>query len=83
MKQVLISFILIILCIGIIGNVNAQNVPDWVKNTAGWWADDSISENEFVTAIEFLINDNIISVSPIENKCNSVSYTHLTLPTKA
>ncbi len=70
MKQVLISFILIILCIGIIGNVNAQNVPDWVKNTAGWWADDSISENEFITAIEFLINEGIIQVQAYNNSEN-------------
>ena len=25
-----------------------EYVPDWVKNTAGWWADDKISETEFV-----------------------------------
>ena len=42
---------------------NAESVPDWVKNTAGWWATDAISETEFVNAIEFLINDGIIQVS--------------------
>ena len=36
------------------------SVPDWVKNTAGWWADDKISENEFVKGIEFLIKERII-----------------------
>ena len=39
---------------------NAQGVPDWVKNTAGWWASDAISETEFVNAIEFLVNEGII-----------------------
>ena len=38
-------------------------VPAWVKNTAGWWADDSISETQFVNAIEFLIKSEIIHVS--------------------
>ena len=38
----------------------SESVPDWVKNTAGWWATDAISETEFVNAIEFLINDEII-----------------------
>nr|AIF05312.1 putative low-complexity protein [uncultured marine thaumarchaeote KM3_181_G03] len=38
-------------------------VPDWVKNTAGWWATDIISETEFVNAIEFLVNEEIIQVS--------------------
>jgi uncharacterized protein YjbI with pentapeptide repeats len=27
----------------IIPNAFAVNVPDWVKNTAGWWATDAIS----------------------------------------
>ena len=41
---------------------NAQEIPDWVKNTAGWWATDAISETEFVNAITFLVNVGIISV---------------------
>ena len=46
----------------------AQSVPDWVKNTAGWWATDAISENEFVNAITFLVNVGIIEVKA-DNKC--------------
>ena len=47
MRSILVSLMLIILSIGMISSVNAENVPDWVKNTAGWWADDAISEMEF------------------------------------
>ena len=32
-----------------------QSVPAWVKNTAGWWADDLISETEFVNSLQYLI----------------------------
>ena len=39
-------------------------VPDWVKNTAGWWADGTITESEFVSGVEFLIIDGIIKVPP-------------------
>ena len=46
-----------------IPNAFAENVPDWVKNTAGWWATDAISETEFVNAIEFLVKENIIQVN--------------------
>ena len=46
----------------LIPNAFAENVPDWVKNTAGWWATDAISETEFVNAIEYLIKQNIIQV---------------------
>jgi len=36
------------------------SVPEWVKNTAGWWAEDKISEDEFVKGIEFLVKERII-----------------------
>ena len=28
----------------LIPNAFAENVPEWIKNNAGWWADDKISE---------------------------------------
>ena len=37
-------------------------VPDWVKNTAGWWADGAISEGEFVNAIEHLVKTGTIII---------------------
>jgi hypothetical protein len=40
------------------------DVPEWVKNTAGWWADDVITESEFISGVEFLIADGIIEVPP-------------------
>ena len=51
--------------------VNAESVPDWVKNTAGWWATDAISETEFVNAIEFLIKDSIIQVTSTSSTTSS------------
>ena len=44
-------------------NAFAENVPEWVKNTAGWWAEDAISEIEFVSAIQYLIEENIMQVN--------------------
>ncbi|MDC0186934.1 pentapeptide repeat-containing protein [Candidatus Nitrosopelagicus sp.] len=70
-KLIIIIFtfsIILFLSIGIdIPNVNAQSVPDWVKNTAGWWATDAISENEFVNAIEYLVKAGIIQVENYPN----------------
>ena len=60
-------FVLVISLVGMlmISNAFAQEatVPSWVKNTAGWWATDAISETEFVNAIEFLVKENIIQVN--------------------
>ena len=49
----------------LIPNSSAQEntqIPDWIKNVAGWWANDEISENEFLSGITYLINNNIISL---------------------
>ena len=29
-------------------SVDAANVPDWVKNNAGWWAEGTIADTELV-----------------------------------
>ena len=66
--QIRISLVLIILfsLIGssiLIPNSSAQEeiqIPNWIKNVAGWWAANEISEKEFVAGIEYLINNKII-----------------------
>ena len=62
MRYLLLSVLVVSLVGLVIPNAFAENVPDWVKNTAGWWATDAISETEFVNAIEFLVKENIIQV---------------------
>jgi len=39
-----------------------ETVPTWIKNTAGWWATDKIPDGEFVKSLQFLIENNIITV---------------------
>lgn len=41
-------------------NAYAENVPLWVKNTAKWYGEGLISETDFINAIKFLIESNII-----------------------
>ena len=62
MKYLLLSILLISISGLIIPSAFAESVPSWVKNTAGWWATDVISETEFVNAIEFLVKESIIQV---------------------
>ena len=57
MKIILMCLIASLLFVGILPIIHAENVPEWVKNTAGWWAADAISEKEFVNAI--LTNANL------------------------
>ena len=39
-----------------------KTIPFWIKNTAGWWATSSISDAEFVNALQFLVKENIIKI---------------------
>jgi len=39
-----------------------QQVPDWIRNNAGWWADGLITEDDFVKGIQYLVEQGIIRV---------------------
>ncbi len=44
----------------------AEAIPSWIKNNAGWWADGSISEFDFVQGIQYLISEGVLVVPPTE-----------------
>jgi tetratricopeptide (TPR) repeat protein len=50
------------LCSGITQYGFADSVPSWIKNTAKWYGDGVITENEFLNAIRYLIDNGIISL---------------------
>jgi len=49
-----------------------RTIPYWVKNNAKWWSEDKISDADFITGIEYLIKNKIISISSQNNKENSL-----------
>ena len=53
-----------------VGLEEPVNVPDWIKNNAGWWSSDSISDSTFVTGIEFMLENNIIILSNVSSSEN-------------
>ena len=72
MKNIILVMCIASVLVGIIiPSAFAESVPEWVKNTAGWWATDAISETEFVNAIEFLVKENIIQVNVTETSGTS------------
>jgi len=38
-------------------------IPGWIKNTASWWSEGLISEDEFIKGIEFLVENRILNVN--------------------
>lgn len=39
-----------------------SSIPNWVRQTSGWWSDDLISDDDFIKSLEFLVNNKIISI---------------------
>jgi len=37
-------------------------IPDWIRSISSWWASGAISDKEFLMAIQYLVQNNIIIV---------------------
>ena len=40
-------------------------IPSWIKNNAGWWANNRISDSDFLYGIKFLVESNIIKFQTV------------------
>lgn len=66
---VLPAFAALILSFALIP-VDAQEtelIPSWVKATAGWWSEGNINDDEFMEALEFLIENGAIDINVDES----------------
>tara|TARA_B100000686_G_scaffold148639_1_gene155999 strand:- start:599 stop:2092 length:1494 start_codon:yes stop_codon:yes gene_type:complete len=50
----------------------SETVPAWIKNTAGWWANDQIPDSEFIKSLQFLIENEIINVDTTNSKQSNI-----------
>ncbi len=48
----------------VFGDISSDliEIPSWVRNNAGWWSTGHIQDSDFVSGIEFLINEDIILI---------------------
>ena len=68
-----------------IPNSSAQEetkIPNWIKNVAGWWATGEVSEKEFLSGLEYLINNNIIFIPFIPCSVTAIAASDPTLNAK-
>jgi len=76
MNKIVVSSMIFILFLGTFTTfANAQQMPSWVKNNAGYWADGSIDDTTFVNALQFLIKEQIILIPETEvseNQSNQI-----------
>ena len=69
MKKTLIFFVFTCVMGLMFTTASAQEVsiPAWIKNNAGWWANDQIGDETFVNGLEYLIKVGIIVVESSES----------------
>jgi len=71
---VIASVLLIGLGIGLSINVSAEGlIPSWIKNTAGFWVDNQISDSEFIAALQFLVKEGILVIPQSDIVSESIS----------
>ena len=83
MKQISRTFLLVvvssILFVSLSTNLaSAETIPEWVKNNALWYGQGMVSESEFLTAIKFLIENDIIVIE--SNKVESIQDARIVIP---
>ena len=47
----------------IAASYSSNEIPVWIKNNAGWWSEDLITEKEFIDGLQWLISNGIIQVT--------------------
>jgi len=50
-----------------------STIPDWVKNNAKWWSDGQIGESDYISSLQYLINQGIIKIPITEVTATKVS----------
>jgi len=43
--------------------IEERTIPYWIKNNAGWWADNQIDDGSFVSGLQWLISNGIMKIS--------------------
>ena len=52
---------------------NSSEIPVWIKNNAGWWADGSIDDTSFVQGIQFLVQEGFMKIPVTEQGSGTAS----------
>jgi len=65
-KTITVALILVaVLALGTyVATASGISNPSWAKVLAGFWSDGQISDSEFLEAVQFLTDENIIHVEP-------------------
>ena len=46
-------------------------MPEWIRNNASWWATGKINDDEFVSGLQFMIENEIIVIEDLQEPVSS------------
>ena len=70
-----------ILLVSFSGNfANAESIPEWVKNNALWYGQGIISETEFLNAIKFLIENDVLVIETVKTELSKNTNAIVEIP---
>jgi len=73
----LVLSVLVISLVGVLMGHTASSqeaiFPNWIKNNAGWWAEDKIPDSAFLKGIQYLIKEEIMIIPYTEMSVSSQS----------
>ena len=49
------------------GEEDQFNIPHWIKETAGFWSQNEISDSDFLNSVAYLINNELLYIEEFEN----------------
>ena len=64
-NNLFVFFVIFLFSMMFVPSVSAQEatIPGWIKNNAGWWADGLIDDSSFVSGVQWLISNGIMTIS--------------------
>ena len=62
-----IIFVISLLTTSMISAQSSSQIPQWIKTAVTFWVDEQISDQEFINAIQYFVENEIIYVTPNEN----------------
>ena len=62
-KLLVLTFFSISLFSSLTVNISAQEIlPLWLKTTALWWGEDKISDQDFINALQYLVENKLLVI---------------------
>jgi len=68
-----ISVVIVSVSVTSISAQSQTNIPSWIKNTALWWGEGNISDDDFLGAMQFLIKEGILVIPSEQDEKIDVS----------